>query len=98
MTNFTFSNFGLNRLVETSEETIVRINRELAVQDSSTFLEAVGGLLKARGISSIAKELGLTREGLYKAFAAGGNPSFKTVLQALAKLGLIFKLDYKPVL
>jgi len=36
----------------------------------------------------LAKETGLTREGLYKALSAEGNPSLGTVLKVLKALGL----------
>jgi probable addiction module antidote protein len=38
----------------------------------------------------LAKETGLTREGLYKALSKDGNPSFGTVLKVLKALGLKF--------
>ena len=38
----------------------------------------------------LAKETGLTREGLYKALSKDGNPSLGTVLKVLKALGLKF--------
>jgi probable addiction module antidote protein len=39
-------------------------------------------------MAQLAKETGLTREGLYKALSAEGNPSLGTVLKVLKALGL----------
>jgi len=39
-------------------------------------------------MTRIAKELGLTREGLYKSLSPSGNPSFKTVAKLFDILGL----------
>lgn len=39
-------------------------------------------------MSQLARDAGLTREGLYKALSDQGNPSFGTVLKVLRALGL----------
>jgi probable addiction module antidote protein len=44
-------------------------------------------------MSQLARDTGLTREGLYKALAADGNPSFATVLKVANALGL--KISFK---
>lgn len=49
---------------------------------------ALGNVARARGMVQLAKETGLTREGLYKALSADGNPSLGTVLKVLKALGL----------
>ncbi len=43
----------------------------------------------------LARETGLTREGLYKALSPEGNPSFATVMKVCKALGL--KLHTEPV-
>jgi probable addiction module antidote protein len=42
-------------------------------------------------MTQLAKETGITRDGLYKALAPDGNPSFSTVQKVVKALG--FKLD-----
>ena len=49
---------------------------------------ALGDIAKARGMTQLAKDTGLTREGLYNALSAKGNPSFSTVLKVTRALGL----------
>jgi probable addiction module antidote protein len=49
---------------------------------------AIGDIARARGMVQLAKETGLTREGLYKALSKNGNPSLGTVLKVLKALGL----------
>jgi len=39
-------------------------------------------------MSQIARETGLGRESLYKAFSPHGNPEFSTVLKVVRALGL----------
>jgi probable addiction module antidote protein len=36
----------------------------------------------------LAKDTGLTREGLYKALSADGNPSLGTILKVVKALGM----------
>ena len=45
-------------------------------------------MARARGMSRLAEETGLTRATLYKALSADGNPEFGTVLKVLKALGL----------
>ncbi len=52
------------------------------------YLEAC--LARARGMVQLAKDTGLTREGLYKALSKDGNPRLGTVLKVMRALGLKF--------
>ena len=49
---------------------------------------ALGVIARARGMTQIAKDTGLAREGLYKALSAEGNPEFSTILKVTRALGL----------
>lgn len=46
-------------------------------------------------MSQLARDTGLTREGLYKALSADGNPSFGTVLRVADAMGYRFSLVSK---
>jgi probable addiction module antidote protein len=48
----------------------------------------LGDVARARGISQIARETGLSRECLYKALNVDGNPEFGTVMRVIRALGL----------
>jgi probable addiction module antidote protein len=39
-------------------------------------------------MSNLARETGLTREGLYKALSPDGNPEFSTIMKVIRALGL----------
>ncbi|MFT3905161.1 MAG: putative addiction module antidote protein [Steroidobacteraceae bacterium] len=57
--------------------------------DDATFLAAaLGDVARARGMMQLARDTGLSREGLYKALSSEGNPSLETVLKVLRALGL----------
>ena len=57
--------------------------------DDPTFIAvALGNIARAHGMVQLAKKTGLTREGLYKALSADGNPSLGTVLKVMKALGM----------
>lgn len=67
---------------------------EESVDDPAFFAHALGVVARARGMSRLATETGITREGLYKALSDDGNPSFMTVLKVARALGL--RLSVSP--
>lgn len=56
--------------------------------DPTLIAAAIGDVAHATGMSRIARDAGLGREGLYKSLSADGNPAFATVLEVLRALGL----------
>jgi probable addiction module antidote protein len=56
--------------------------------DPALVIAAIGDIARARGMVQLAKDTGMTREGLYKALSKSGNPSLGTVLKVLKVLGL----------
>ena len=52
------------------------------------FFVGLGDVIKAKGITQIAKETGLSREGLYKTFEPGRQPQFDTIWKITRALGL----------
>ena len=61
---------------------------EEAPDDAQGIARALGDLARAKGMSSVARESGLSRESLYKALSENGNPSLATVLKVARALGL----------
>ena len=60
---------------------------EEAPGDPAFIAQALGAVARSRNMSQLARDTGLTREGLYKAFSKEGNPSFGTVLKLVNALG-----------
>jgi len=78
-----------------NEETIAEyLSAVMEKNDLNLLLAAVGDVAKARGMAKIARDAGLGRESLYKAFAPGAKPRFDTVMKVLQALGL--KLHAEP--
>jgi probable addiction module antidote protein len=61
---------------------------EDAGDDAAYIAAALGDVARARGMAQLAKETGISREGLYKALSQDGNPSLATILRVLKALGL----------
>ena len=56
--------------------------------DGSLIRAALNDIARAGNMSQLAREVGMSREGLYKALSEGGNPSFATVMRVSRALGL----------
>jgi probable addiction module antidote protein len=63
---------------------------EEAPDDVAGIARALGDIARAKGMSLVARESGLSRESLYRALSADGNPSFVTVLTVARALGVRF--------
>lgn len=60
----------------------------LEEDDPALLAAALGDIARAKGMSDIARDMGLGRESLYKALSPDGNPEFGTVLKVMHSLGL----------
>ena len=49
---------------------------------------ALSDIARTRGMSQLARDTGLAREGLYLALSPDGNPEFATVMKVIKALGL----------
>ncbi len=61
---------------------------EEAPDDAAGIARALGDIARAKGMTQVAKDAGLSRESLYRALSAEGNPSFATILKVAKALGL----------
>ena len=80
--------------LESDEEIIAYLNAALEDGDPALVSAALGDIARARGMTKLANETGITRDGLYKALSPSGNPSFGTALKVLSALG--YKFDIVP--
>ena len=60
----------------------------LEENDPALIAHALGVIARAKGMTQLARDTGLTREGLYRALSREGNPEFATVLKVFNALGL----------
>jgi probable addiction module antidote protein len=69
---------------------------ELAIEESnedpSAVPRALGVIARTQNMSELARRVGMSRDGLYKALSADGNPTWSTMLKVATALGLRFEL------
>ncbi|HZM04881.1 MAG TPA: addiction module antidote protein [Candidatus Saccharimonadales bacterium] len=61
---------------------------EEANGDAAFIAKALGDIARAKGMARVARDAGLSREGLYKALSGDRSPSFDTILKVVEALGL----------
>ena len=61
---------------------------EEAGDDPAFIVTALGTIARARGMTQVARDAGLSRESLYRALSGEGNPEFVTILKVVKALGL----------
>lgn len=59
-----------------------------APDDVAGIARALGDIARARGMAQVARATGLSRESLYRALSADGNPSFATIIKVTKALGV----------
>src|SRR5882757_5029788 len=57
-------------------------------------VSALGDVARAYGMMQLARDTGISREGLYRALGRDGNPSLSTLLKVLRAFGLRLELGY----
>jgi probable addiction module antidote protein len=57
-------------------------------EDAGYIAHALGVVARAKGMSQIASETGLSREQLYRSFSENGNPTLKTTIAVMKALGI----------
>ncbi|MFT8636416.1 MAG: addiction module antidote protein [Pseudoclavibacter sp.] len=63
--------------------------------DPALVARALGTIARSGNLSELARRVGMSREGLYKALSGDGNPSFATIVKVAGALGL--KLHFEPI-
>ena len=64
---------------------------EEANGDAAFIAKALGDVARAKGMSQVARDAGLSRESLYKALSGERAPGFDTVLKVIGALGLTLR-------
>lgn len=91
----TFSRYDTADYLKTEEDIRLYLEacQEEGGDDPGFIAHALGVVARARNMSQLARDTGLTREGLYKALSADGNPSFATVFKVAKALGIKLSLQ-----
>jgi probable addiction module antidote protein len=82
--------------LDTPESIAAYMTEALETGDPSFVADALGVIARARGMSEVAREAGVSRESLYRALSADGNPEFGTVMRVAHALGLRLSVTPMP--
>ncbi|MGA9070258.1 MAG: addiction module antidote protein [Terracidiphilus sp.] len=81
--------------LDDAESLSAYMSEALATEDPAFIADALGVVARARGMSEIARQSGLSRESLYRALSPEGNPEFNTILRVVRSMGL--RLSTTPI-
>jgi probable addiction module antidote protein len=82
--------FDSAEYLDSDEAINAYMEEAVETKDPAFITHALGTIARARGMSRVAKETGLSRESLYKALSSEGNPEFGTIVRVMQALGLKF--------
>jgi probable addiction module antidote protein len=80
--------------LDTDEAIAAYLNEAIASNDPAFIADSLGVVARARGMTKVARDAGLSRESLYRALSPDGNPELSTLLRVLDVLGL--RLSVRP--
>lgn len=85
-----FSRWDSSEYLKTEEDMAEYLDVciEEAGDDPAFIAKALGVIARARGMTQVARDSGLSRESLYRALSGEGNPEFGTILKVIKALGL----------
>lgn len=95
MSNVKFSRYDAADYLQTDEQITAYLEVAMEDGDPAIVARALGAVARARNMSQLARDVGMSREGLYKALSGEGNPSFATITKVMHALGL--KLVPTPI-
>ena len=93
-----FTTYDVAEHLRTPQEMAAYLDAWLedAPEDAAGIARALGDIARAKGMTQVAKDAGLSRESLYRALSADGNPSFATVLKVARALGVQLHAQAMP--
>ena len=87
--------FDMAKFLNDEEDIAAYITLIIEDGDAAELAHALGIAARARGMTEVAREAGITREALYKALKPNAKPRFDTINRVCAALGV--RLVAKPV-
>ena len=89
--------FEAARYMVAPESQAELLNDALASGDAGYMAQALGVIARARGMSEVAREAGVTREALYNARSENSDPRLTTLLGVARALGVTLTARIGPV-
>ncbi|MGP9810611.1 addiction module antidote protein [Rhodopseudomonas sp. NSM] len=80
--------FDVADYLESPEMIAEYLTEAFESEDPVLITKAIGAVARAKGMSGVAEDTGLSRENLYRALGGDAKPEFATVLRGLHALGI----------
>ena len=80
--------FDVAEYLDSAEAVAAYLEAAFEDGDPAFIADALGTVARAKGMTEVARKTGLSRESLYKALSAEGNPEFATILKVMRALDL----------
>jgi probable addiction module antidote protein len=74
--------------LKTADDRMLYLEAAFEDGDPALIAHALGDVARAAGMTSVAREAGVTREALYKSLSETGDPRLSTFLGVIKALGL----------
>jgi probable addiction module antidote protein len=94
MTKIKTQRFDAADYLDSPETIAAYLTEALDTGDPEYVVQAIGTVARAQGMKHVAMDAGVSREHLYRALDAGGNPGFGNVMKVLDALGV--HLEARP--
>lgn len=94
MMDVKFSRYDTADYLKTEEDIADYLEAVMEDGDPALIAAALGDVARARNLSQLAREVGMSRQGLDKALSGEGNPTLATVMRVARALNI--RLSFKP--
>ncbi|MBC8211216.1 MAG: putative addiction module antidote protein [Gammaproteobacteria bacterium] len=79
--------FDISEHLESDEDIREFLDESIATGNRSDFIHALNIAARAKGMTEVAHQAGVTRASLYKSLNENGNPRFETISKIVDALG-----------
>jgi probable addiction module antidote protein len=90
MSSITTKVFDPAAYLDSTEAMAAYMTEALETGDPAFVADALGVIARAKGMTEVAREAGVSRESQYRALSSEGNPEFGTVMRVARALGIRF--------
>lgn len=78
--------------IQTAEDVIMYLSTIFEEGEPADVINVIGAIARSKGMTQLAKKVGVSREALYTSLSENGNPSFITVFNILRSMGITLQV------
>jgi probable addiction module antidote protein len=88
--------FDAAEVLDTEEAVEEFLAAAFETEDPAFIAKALGAVARARNMTTLAREIGMSRPALYRALSGEGNPEFATIVRVMQALGVKMTAITRP--